>query len=520
MATAETGSGKKMSEGERVVVDRDGTSLGELADVMDGAAVELAPSAEEALREGRSVIEGHLGESRPIYGVNTGFGRLANTVVDAGSLGRLQQNLLRSHACGTGPLFGQRLVRGMLFLRIASLCHGRSGVRPETVEQMLAFLNGPVLPAVPTKGSLGASGDLAPLAHLCLPLMGEGHCVYEEELVSSATALEVLGRKPVVLGAKEGLALINGTQVLTATAADALLRARRLADAADVALSMSLEVLMGTTAAFDPELLGLRPHPGALAVGRNVRAMMEASEILESHRNCSRVQDAYSLRCAPQVHGASRDAMDYVEAVLATELRSVTDNPLLMEDGRAVSGGNFHGQPVALAADHLGLAASELGSISERRIERLLNPDLSGLPAFLAPDPGVNSGLMIAQYTAASLASENKVLSHPSSSDSIPVSASQEDHVSMGAAAARHALEITENVRRIVATELLCAAQAYEFVDAGAFGVGTGTAYEQVRSLVPPLGDDRVLDRDIDMLEEMIEAGAFSRLLANLGDGD
>jgi len=509
-----------MSEDSRVIVNRDGTSLGELADVMDGAVVELAPGALEALREARGVIELHLGGDRAIYGVNTGFGRLANTVVDSDSLSRLQRNLLRSHACGTGPLFGERLVRGMLFLRIVSLCRGSSGARPETVEQMLAFLNGPVFPAVPTKGSLGASGDLAPLSHLCLPLLGEGYCVCEEELVSGATALDMLGREPIRLGAKEGLALINGTQALTATAADALLRARRLADAADVALSMCLEVLMGTTAAFDPELLKLRPHPGAMAVGRNVRAMMEASEILQSHQNCSRVQDAYSLRCAPQVHGASRDAMDYVETVLATELRSVTDNPLLMEDGRAVSGGNFHGQPVALAADHMGLAASELGSISERRIERLLNPDLSGLPAFLAPEPGVNSGLMIAQYTAASLASENKVLSHPSSSDSISVSASQEDHVSMGAAAARHALEITENVRRIVATELLCAAQAYEFVDAGAFGVGTGTAYEQVRSVVPPLGEDRVLNRDIDMLEEMIEAGAFSRLLAQLGDGD
>jgi histidine ammonia-lyase len=505
-----------MAEDSRVIVGREGTSLAELADVMDGSAVELSSAALEALGEGRRMVEGHLGDDRPIYGVNTGFGRLANAVVDHESLQRLQRNLLRSHSCGTGPLFGEHLVRGMLFLRIASLCRGRSGVRRETVEQMLAFLNGPVLPAVPTKGSLGASGDLAPLAHLSLPLIGEGYCVHDEELVSGATALEMLGREPIELGAKEGLALINGTQVLTATTAVALLRAARIADAADVALAMSLEVLMGTTAAFDPELLDLRPHPGAAAAGRNVRAMMEASEILESHRNCSRVQDAYSLRCAPQVHGASRDAMAYVETVLATELRSVTDNPLLMEDGRVVSGGNFHGQPVALAADHLGLAASELGSISERRIERLLNPDLSGLPAFLAPDPGVNSGLMIAQYTAASLASENKVLCHPSSCDSIPVSASQEDHVSMGAAAARHALEITANVRRIVATELLCAAQAYEFVDAGAFGLGTGIAYEQIRSVVPPLGEDRVLDRDTDMVEEMIEAGAFSRLLASL----
>ncbi len=505
-----------MSDEAKVVVGRDGTSLGELAEVMEGATVELGPEARKALEEGRRVIEGHLSDDRAIYGVNTGFGRLANTVVDAESLGRLQRNLLRSHACGTGSLFPEHLVRGMLFLRIASLCRGRSGARRETVEQMLAFLNGPVLPAVPTKGSLGASGDLAPLAHLCLPLLGEGQCVHGEELVSGATALKILEREPIELGAKEGLALINGTQVLTATAAEALLRGRRLADAADVSLSMSLEVLMGTTAAFDPELVGLRPHQGAMAVGRNVRAMMQASEILKSHRNCSRVQDAYSLRCAPQVHGASRDAMDYVEAVLAIELRSVTDNPLLMEDGRAVSGGNFHGQPVALAADHLGLAVSELGSISERRIERLLNPDLSGLPAFLAREPGVNSGFMIAQYTAASVASENKVLSHPSSSDSIPVSASQEDHVSMGAAAARHALEITENVRRIVATELICAAQAYEFVDAGAFGMGTGIAYEQIRSVVAALDEDRVLDRDIDAVEEMIEAGAFSRLLAGL----
>lgn len=502
-----------MCQGSPVTVGNEGATLQQLARAMDGAGVKLGDDAVTALRQAREVIEDRLGDRRPIYGVNTGFGRLANTVVEDDRLGLLQLNLLRSHACGTGALFPEHMVRGMLFLRVASLCRGRSGARPKTVEQMVAFLNGPVYPAVPVKGSLGASGDLAPLAHLCLPLLGEGQCVHGDELVSGATALEILGREPVELGAKEGLALINGTQVLTATAAEALMRARRLADAADVALSMSLEVLMGTTAAFDAELLGLRPHAGASAVGAHVRAMMEASEILESHRNCSRVQDAYSLRCAPQVHGASRDALNYVEAVLATELRSVTDNPLLMEDGRVVSGGNFHGQPVALAADHLGLAASELGSISERRIERLLNPDLSGLPPFLSRDPGVNSGLMIAQYTAAALASENKVLCHPSSSDSIPVSASQEDHVSMGAAAARHALEITENVRRIVATELLCAAQAYEFVDAGAFGVGTGIAYEQIRSVVPPLEDDRVLDGDITLLEEMIETGAFGRLL-------
>jgi histidine ammonia-lyase len=502
-----------MPEASAVEVGSGGTTLEELERVMAGAEVRLGEDAMGALRGARGVIEGHLGDGRPIYGVNTGFGRLANTVVEEGRLGLLQQNLLRSHACGTGPLFPEHMVRGMLFLRAASLCRGRSGARPETVEQMVAFLNGPVYPAVPVKGSLGASGDLAPLAHLCLPLLGEGQCIHGEELVSGATALEMLDRKPLELGAKEGLALINGTQVLTTTAAEALLRARRLADAADVALSMSLEVLMGTTSAFDPELLGLRAHRGAGVVGSHVRKMMEASEILESHRNCSRVQDAYSLRCAPQVHGATRDALDYVEGVLATELRSVTDNPLIMGDGRVVSGGNFHGQPVALAADHLGLAASELGSISERRIERLLNPDLSGLPAFLSGEPGVNSGLMIAQYTAAALASENKVLCHPSSADSIPVSASQEDHVSMGAAAARHALEITENVRRIVATELLCAAQAYEFVDAGAFGVGTGIAYEQIRSVVPPLREDRVLDGDITLLEEMVETGAFGRLL-------
>lgn len=498
---------------DRIVIGTEGTDLKQVRAIADGAGAELSGDSREAVRRARTETEEIAGRGAPVYGVNTGFGRLANQIIDPGSLDTLQRNLLLSHACGTGPLCSREVTRAMLFLRIASLARGRSGIREKTLDHMLTILNSHIHPAVPAKGSLGASGDLAPLAHLALPLIGEGECVSGETIISGAEALEKLGLEPLVPGAKEGLALINGTQTMTAFTSLAYVKARRLADAADAAAAMSLEVLLGTTKPFSDELIGLRPHPGALKTARNLLSMISGSEILVSHKACEKVQDAYSLRCVPQVHGATRDALEYVGSTLSVELASVTDNPLLMEDGTFVSGGNFHGQPVALAADHMAIAAAELADISERRIERLLNPDLSNLPAFLAPDPGLNSGYMIAQYTAASLVSENKVLAHPASVDSIPVSGSQEDHVSMGTTSAYKCLDVVENSIYVLATELVCAAQAAEFIHRGKHGIGTRKVYDAVRERVEPLKQDRQIGDGIARVAELISSGWFSRLM-------
>ena len=494
---------------ENVTIDTSGATLDQVAAIAGGKGAVLGCDARLAVRAARFSTEAAAVGESAVYGVNTGFGRLAGTVVCREDLGRLQRNLLQSHACGIGPLFEEPVVRIMMFLRAASLARGRSGIREETLDLLLSLLNSGAYPAVPSKGSLGASGDLAPLAHLCLPLIGEGHCILNGEKLPSDTVLRRLGLTPVVLGAKEGLALINGTQVMTAVTALALLEADEIADAADTAAAMSIEVLLGTLSPFREELIRLRPHPGALQSAENLRTLLEGSEILRSHVACGRVQDAYSLRCVPQVHGASRDALEYIRKVIEVELRSVTDNPLLMEDGSFVSGGNFHGQPVALAADHLAVASAELADISERRLERMLNPDLSGLPAFLAPDPGLNSGFMIAQYTAASLVSENKVLAHPASVDSIPVSGSQEDHVSMGTISARKALEVVRNTRHVIATELVCAAQASEFLDRGRRGSGTDAAYRTIRRSVEFMRSDRRFVDDIELVGSLIAAGAF-----------
>lgn len=505
---------------EKVVIGTEGATLDGAELIRAGAGAVLSAEAREAVSAGRRAVEARLRDKRPIYGINTGFGRLAATVVGPEDLSRLQRNLLLSHACGTGRALPRDVTRVVSYLRASSLARGFSGISPETMDALMAFLNGPLVPVVPCQGSLGASGDLAPLAHLCLPLLGEGVCSYEDgSTIGGTEALRVLGIEPVELGPKEGLALINGTPVMTAVAACALADARRVADAADCAAALSLEALLGTRAALDPDLIGLRPHPGAVESASNIRLLTDGSEIVCSHAGCPRVQDAYSIRCTPQVHGASRDAFAYVRRVLETEAASVTDNPLMTSDGAFVSGGNFHGQPVALAADHLGLAAAELGSISERRTERLLNPDLSGLPAFLATTPGLDSGFMIAQYTSAALVSENKVLVHPASADSIPVSGSQEDHVSMGTTAARQAAEIVGNVRRVVATELVCAAQAHEYLSRGSRGRGTEMVWRLVRSAVPPLEGDRQFAGDIDKLERLIEADGFGGILTQLREG-
>lgn len=492
----------------RVIIDCHGTTLDQVRQIADGASFELGPEAVSAIEEARSGIETLLESGQPIYGVNTGFGRLASTMIPVDEIGLLQRNLLLSHACSTGRLFPSSIVKIMIFLRVVSLARGRSGIRLETVNALVKLGNSSFMPAVPSQGSLGASGDLAPLSHMCLPILGEGECIDKYGVpVSGAEALQQIGLSPVELQAKEGLALINGTQAMTALLCSAVLDSKRLMDAADATAAITLEALLGTDAALDPELIGLRPHPGAFESAEFIRKHLEKSEIIHSHPSCGKVQDAYSLRCTPQVHGASRDALKYIETILERELKAVTDNPLLMEDGRAVSGGNFHGQPVAFAADHLKIAIAELANISERRTERLLNPDLSGLPAFLSPAPGTNSGLMIAQYTSASLVSENKVLSHPASVDSISVSGCQEDHVSMGTTAARQVVEIVRNSCHVLATELVAAVQAHRFLKRGVMGNGTQKTFDTVSAVFPPLDKDRQFVGDIEAVACLIREG-------------
>jgi histidine ammonia-lyase len=475
-------------------------------------AAPLADTARRQMEAARAVVEqvAH-GAHEHTYGVNTGFGRFVSRQIPEELTEELQLRLLRSHACGVGDPYPDAVVRAAMLLRANALAKGNSGARIETVELLLACLNAGVLPFVPSRGSVGASGDLAPLAHLALPLVGEGRAFVDGELLDGGEALRRVGLEPVRLRAKEGLSLINGTQFMAAQGALALVRARRLSRSADCACALSLEALQGSRSSFLPQVHSLRPLRGQAAAARNVLRLLEGSAIIEAHRWCDKVQDAYSLRCAPQVHGASRDLLDYVEYTVTTELNSATDNPLvLVDDGMLVSAGNFHGQPLAFALDALAMAVSELASISERRLERLVNPNLSdGLPAFLTTDGGLNSGFMIPQYVAASLVSENKSLCHPASVDSIPTSAGQEDHVSMGNAAGLKAWQVVANCERALAIELLAAAQAVEFLAPLDPGAGARATHEFVRSLSPRLKDDRPLGPDIEAIAEAIRDGSL-----------
>jgi histidine ammonia-lyase len=488
-----------------------------LADVW-AVAVERAPAAPlsadavERMRAAREVVEHAAhGTHEHTYGVNTGFGRFVSRSIPEELTGELQLRLLRSHACGVGEPYPDEVVRAAMLLRANALAKGNSGARVETVQLLLDCLNAGVLPYVPARGSVGASGDLAPLAHLALPLVGEGRAWLDGELLDGADTLARAGLAPVTLVAKEGLSLINGTQFMAAQGALALVRARRLSRAADCACAVSLEALQGSRNSFLPQVHALRPLRGQGASARNVLRLLEGSAINESHRWCDKVQDAYSLRCAPQVHGASRDLLDYVDYTVSTELNAATDNPLvLVEDAMLVSAGNFHGQPLAFALDALSMAVSELASISERRVERLVNPNLSdGLPAFLTTDGGLNSGFMIPQYVAAALVSENKSLCHPASVDSIPTSAGQEDHVSMGNASGLKAWQVVANSERALAIELLAAAQAVEFLAPLEPGRGARAAHEAVRMLSPRLRDDRPLGTDIEAVATAIRDGSF-----------
>jgi histidine ammonia-lyase len=476
-----------------------------------GATAQLGPQALEQIAASRALIDRVVADDTPTYGVNTGFGRFVDVHIAPEQAAQLQLNLLRSHACGVGDPFPDEVVRAATLLRANALAKGTSGVRVEPVQLLLDLLAAGVVPVVPSRGSLGASGDLAPLAHLGLVLVGEGQARYGGETLSGADALARAGLEPIVLAAKEGLALINGTQFMAAIGALVLARAWRLVKLADVAAAQSLEALRASRTPFAPELQALRPHPGQVASAANLYRLLDDSEIVASHRWCGRVQDAYSLRCAPQVHGAVRDAVAYAESVVAIELNAATDNPIVLADrGEVLSNGNFHGEPVAIALDTLKLALSELASISERRIERMLNPALSnGLPAFLTEDGGLNSGFMIAQYVAASLVSEDKVLAHPASADSIPTSAGQEDHVSMGATSAVHLWHVCGNVERVLGIELLCAAQGVDFLAPKRPGPAIRAAHAAVRELSPHLGTDRSLAAEIDAVAGRIRDGSL-----------
>ncbi len=475
-----------------------------------GERVELASLALEKTGAARKLIDQWVAQGEVIYGVTTGFGSLSDRTVTGEDARTLQTNLLMSHAAGVGRPFPAEVVRGMMAVRLKDLAGGNSGLRPETLTALADLLNSGVVPRVPEKGSVGASGDLCPMAHLALVLIGLGEAFYQGELISGAQALERAELAPMQLEAAEGIGLINGTQAMSALLALVVHDARVLAKAADIACAMSLEVLMGTDTEFDPRIHRLRPHPGQIAAAANMDRLTAASEIISSHKGCGRVQDAYTLRCSPQIHGASKDALNHVAGIVETELNSTTTNPLIFpESGEFILGGNFHGQPLALAADYLSMALAELANVSERRVERLVNPQLSGLPAFLVAESGLNSGLMIAQYTAAALVSENKTLAHPACVDSIPTSANKEDHVSMGTIAARQAAQILENAVHVIAIELICGAQAMDLLTKGRPGRGVEAAYRTVRQEISRLDRDRVLSGDIEKAARLVREGGL-----------
>jgi len=494
-----------------------------------GARATLAGDARARMARSRSVIEAIVERGEAVYGVTTGFGDLATVRIAPADAARLQENLLVSHAVGVGPRFDVATVRAMLLLRANTLARGQSGCRPELVERLLDFLDLGIHPVVPEQGSVGASGDLAPLAHLALPLIGRGRALAGDGEVSGGEALEAAGLEPLRLEAKEGLALLNGTQMMSAVGALAVLDAERLCGTASVVAAMSTEALLGTDVAFAEAYHAARPHPGQARVAAELRHLLRGSQLQHAHHGqAHKVQDPYSVRCVPQVHGASLDALRYARRVLEIEINSATDNPLVFPEGavadpeaiataggHVVSGGNFHGQPVALAMDFAKLAIAELGSISERRTALLIDGRLSGLPPFLIADAGLNSGMMLLQYTAAALVSEDKVLVHPASADSIPTSANQEDHVSMGSIAARQARQILGNVEVVIALELLCAGQGLDFrvIDGIQPGVGVAEAHRRLRARVAHLEGDRDPGPDIAAATTLVRDGALVDLL-------
>src|SRR5271165_541940 len=483
--------------------------------------VSLSPEAIVRMKASRAVVDQLVAAGKTAYGINTGFGKLASVRISNEQVRQLQVNLVRSHACGVGTPLSEAETRAMILLRANALAKGFSGVRPCAVETLIAMLNAGVHPVIPSQGSVGASGDLAPLAHLAHVVIGEGEAVYKGEKLPGGEALKRAGITPVALEAKEGLSLLNGTQGMLALHSLALREADLLADTADVAASLSLDALRGSPGAFDARIMQAREYPGAGTTARNLAHLNDGSQIRESHRAAEkdpRVQDAYSLRCTPQVHGAVRDSLGQAREMALVELNSATDNPLVFAKdggtGDIISGGNFHGQPLAMAADQVAIALATLGGIAERRIEQMTNPLTSLLPAFLTPDPGLNSGFMIAQVTAAALTSENKALAAPHSVDSISTSGNQEDYVSMGMSGARRLSRMLENLRNILAIELLCACQGIDLLEPLKTGTLATRAYDLVRAKSEKLVDDRPLAEEIDAVSAVVGMGEFARLLA------
>jgi histidine ammonia-lyase len=505
----------------------DGLTLDDAERILGGQVerVALAPAARQRVERSRRALEALIDTGATIYGVNTGFGKLANRRIADDEVLALQENLLRSHAVGVGPLLGLGVSRLALALRIQALAKGYSGVTPALIDTLLEMFNRGVVPAIPEQGSVGASGDLAPLAHLALVVMGEGHAFVTKpgaetdgrpgarpraKPLSGRAALRRVRLRPHRPQAKEGLSLINGTQISTAILADALVRARQMAKVADVAGALTVEATNSSRRPFDARIQEVRPHPGQIACAANLRRLLEDSEVMVSHADCGKVQDAYSMRCMPQVHGAFREAVAHAARVVEVEMNSATDNPLVFPDtGEVISGGNFHAQPVAQVADLLAAAVADLSSISERRVENLVNPDLSGLPGFLTPQPGLNSGMMLVQVLAAALVSENRALSFPAGVDSIPTSANREDHVSMSTTAARKCRTVVTNACRVLACELLCGAQGLEFHRPLLAGRGAEAAYRHIREHVRPLGRDRTLHRDLETVERLVRSGSL-----------
>jgi histidine ammonia-lyase len=497
---------------QAIYLDKQPITIEELVSVArDHTEVRFSREAVTRVENTSGLISKWIDEKKVIYGITTGIGAMCNIIISIKDAGILQKNILMSHAAGIGFPFAEDVVRAIMALRVHDLSMGYSACRVETIQYMLTFLNKGVIPIIPEKGSVGASGDLAPTAHLGLVLIGKGEAVFKGERLSGAEVLNRIGLSPLRLEPGEGLALINGTQVMTAIGVLVVHDAIRLSKLADIACAMTLEVLMGSNSEFDPLIHQVRPHPGQVITAENMRRLTAESEIIASHAGCARIQDAYTLRCSPQIHGASKDAVAHARKVIDIEINSSTTNPLIfpeIEDIRL--GGNFHGQPVAMAADYLSMGLAEFGSVSERRIERMVNPQLSELPAFLVKNGGLNSGYMIGQYAAAALVSENKVLAHPACVDSIPTSANKEDHVSMGSIAMRQTREILTNVEHIIAIELLCAAQAYDLLTENKpmkGGLGTREAYKVIRQHVPYMAEDRELYIDIDSIVKIMRSG-------------
>ncbi|MFT4415487.1 histidine ammonia-lyase [Fredinandcohnia humi] len=471
----------------------------------DEEFVTISKESLHKVEQSRKAVERILKEKRTIYGINTGFGKFSDVVIAEDDVNDLQVNLIRSHACGVGEPFPEVVSRAMVLLRLNALIKGYSGIRPIIAEQLLTLLNHKIHPVIPQQGSLGASGDLAPLSHLALVLMGEGKVHYKGEIHTTMEVFEKEGIQPIGLQAKEGLALINGTQAMTAMGVINWIEAFVLARQSEMIASLTIEGLAGIIDAFHPAIHEVRGYPQQMDVAERIRNILSGSKLI-TRQGEKRVQDAYSLRCIPQVHGASWQALDYVKEKLEIEINAATDNPLIFDDGNTViSGGNFHGQPIAIAMDFMKIAVAEFASISERRIERLVNPQLNDLPPFLSPQPGLQSGAMIMQYAAASLVSENKTLAHPASVDSIPSSANQEDHVSMGTIASRHAYMIIQNVRRVLAIECICALQAVEYRGVDKMAPTTKGFYQEARKIVPSIIEDRVFSEDIENLTDWLK---------------